>query len=355
MMTRRFPKQIWMVLLSLALVLSFSLTGWAAKKVVIKAASEYPDKHPTVKNGWFPWIEDLKKQTNGGLMIQFFNPNTLVPQKEAYDALTSGSADLVFNPTWRNQGKFPLADVTALPMLFNGSEAGSLTIWDLYQAYPEWQAEYKDVKLLWQWTSATINLHTKSKLIKTLDDLQGLKLIGWNPRNLEMIKSLGANPIEMPPPDTYLALERGMADGVMCPIAPMRAFKISDAAKYHTVIDLNLDAFYAIMNMKKRNNLPQEYKDVLEKSTGRHMAQVSGRTLDEGAIADSSWMKSKGHTFYVLPKDQKKQWREKLQYMDAAWLSSMEKRGYDNAPRILKKTRELAEKYSSEAVGGYKE
>jgi len=354
-MKKVFAKSVLIPSLTVTMLFLFAVSGWSAEKVVVKAASEYPDKHPTVKNGWFPWIEDLKKQTNGGLVIQFFNPNTLVPQKEAYDALTSGAADLIFNVTWRNQGKFPLADVTALPMLFNGSEAGSLTIWELYQSYPEWQAEYKDMKLLWQWTSATVNLHTKNKAVKTLADLQGLKIIGWNPRNLEMIKSLGANPIEMGPPDTYLALERGMADGVMCPIAPMRAFKISDAAKYHTVIDLNLDAFYAAMNLKKWNSLPDEYKKLLEKTAGHHMAQVSGKTLDEGAIADAVWMKSQGHTFYVLPKDEKKNWRAKLKYMDESWLKSMAERGHKNAQKIMDQNMKLAEKYSAQTVGGYKD
>ena len=353
-MRKLFSKPVLMLFLTAAMIFAFAFSGWSAEKVILKAASEYPDKHPTVRNGWFPWIEDLKKQTDGGLVIQFFNPNTLVPQKEAYDALISGAADMLFNVTWRNQGKFPLADVTALPMLFNGSEAGSLTIWELYQAYPEWQAEYKDLKLLWQWTSATVNLHTKSKPVKTLADLQGLKIIGWNPRNLDMIKSLGANPIEMGPPDTYLALERGMADGVMCPIAPMRAFKISDAAKFHTIIDLNLDAFYAGVNWKKWNSLPDAYQKLLEETTGRNMAQVSGKTLDDGAIADAAWMKGQGHTFYVLPKEEKKVWRAKLQYMDDAWLKSMEERGYKNAAAIMDHTKKLAEKYSAETVGGYK-
>ena len=63
-----------------------------------------------------------------------------------------------------------------------------------------------------------------------------------------MIKALGANPIDSKPVDTYLALERGMADGVICPIAPMRAFKITDAAKHHTILNLGVDAFWAGMN-----------------------------------------------------------------------------------------------------------
>ncbi|MFZ0451224.1 MAG: TRAP transporter substrate-binding protein DctP [Desulfatiglandaceae bacterium] len=348
-------KSVLMVISIIAIMGGFAVSGWSADRVMIKAASEYPDKHPTVKNGWFPWIENLKKETKGQLIIQFFNPNTLVPQKDAWAALETGAADMIFNPTWRNQGKFPLDDVTALPMLFNGAEAGSLTIWDLYQTYPEWRAEYKDVKLLWQWTSATIQLHTRRKLVKNLADFKGMKIIGWNPRNLEMIKALGANPIEMSPPDTYLALERGMADGVMCPIAPMRAFKIADAVKYHTIINLNCDAFYAAVNWKKFNGMPDKLKKALENSTGRRMAQISGKTLDQGAIADANWMKKKGQIFYVLPKAEKQIWRDKLKYMDEDWIAAMEKRGYKNARSIYNETLKLAEKYSSETVGGYKQ
>jgi len=354
-MRNRMIKTVLILIASTVLLGGFTASGWSVDSVIIKAASEYPDKHFTVKNGWFPWIEDLREKTNEQLNIQFFNPNTLVPQRDAWAALTAGAADMIFNPTWRNQGKFPLADVVSLPMLFNGAEAGSLTIWDLYQSYPEWQAEYSGVKLLWQWTSATIQLHTKRKAVKTLADLKGMKIIGWNPRCLEMIKALGANPIEISPTDTYLALERGMADGVMCPIAPMRAYKISDAVKHHTIIDLNCDAFYGVMNQKKFNGMPDNLKKIMVDTTGLDMARICGKSLDEGAISDADWMADKGHIFYVLPKDEKKNWRDKLMYMDEAWIADMEKRGHKNARDIYEQTLELAERYSSQTVGGYKE
>ena len=345
-----------LILISIPLLLvCVTASGWSDEGVMIKAASEYPDKHLTVKNAWLPWMEELSDNTNGQLNIQFFNPNTLVPQRDAWAALIAGAADMIFNPTWRNQGKFPLADVVSLPMLFNGAEAGSLTIWELYQSHPEWQAEYKGVKLLWQWTSATIQLHTRSEPVKTLADLKGMKIIGWNPRNLEMIKALGANPIEISPTDTYLALERGMADGVMCPIAPMRAYKISDAVTHHTIIDLNCDAFYGAMNQKKFNEMPDKLKKIMVDTTGLDMALTSGKSLDEGAISDADWMAGNGHTFYVLPKAEKQNWRDKLKYMDEEWIADMEKRGYKNARSIYEQALQLAEKYSGQTVGGYKE
>jgi len=353
-MKNLFRKFVFVLILTAAVVFSFNLPVWSQEKVTIKMVSEYNDKHPTVRNGWFPWIEEVKKKTDGQLEIQFYNPNTLVPAKEVYNSLTAGSVDLGATPQWLSHGKFPLSEAVSLPMMYNGAEAGSLTIWDLYKTFPEWRQEYKDVKILWQWTSATVQLHTRKKEIKTLQDLQGMKIIGWGANGIRIIKALGANPIELTPHDTYQALERGMADGVLCPLAPMRAFKITDAAKSHTIVNVYCDSFYAGMNWNKWNSLPERFKKLLEETTGRDMAQISGRTLDEGTIADVKWMKDQGHTFYLLPPNEKERWKEKLRPMGEEWIKKMEEKGYKSASSIRDTVVRLGKEYSEKTTGGYK-
>lgn len=338
------------IMVMAALLVAFTVPATAADKFVIKLASEYPDKHPTIKNAVFPWIEEVKKKSDGRLVIQFFNPNTLCPAKEAYAAVTGGSVDMVITPCHFTHGKFPMSEAVQLPMIFNGAEAGSRTVWDLYQKYPEWNSEYEDLKVLWQWTSALFELHTKKKMVKTLDDLQGMKLIAWNPSIARIIKALGANPIEMTPHDTYLALERGMADGVMCPLAPMRAFKITDAAKYHTIVDIMSDTFYAAMNKDVWEKLPADLKKILEETTGEKMVIASGKTLDEGAIRDVKWMKEKGHEFYVLPAEEKAKWRAKVKPLHDDWLKK-----HPQAQDMYDEMIKLAGEYEKTTVGGYQE
>jgi len=152
-----------------------------------------------------------------------------------------------------------------------------------------------------------------------------------------------------------LALERGMADGVMCPIAPMKVYKITDVAKKHTIVDLMSDPFYAVMNKKKWNSLPSDLQKILEDTTGERMAQISGKTLDEGSIQDVAWMKEQGHEFYVLPADEKARWQEKVNGIHESWVQEMEKKGYRNAQKIHDDTVSLGKKYSDMTVGGYKE
>ncbi len=216
--------------------------------------------------------------------------------------------DIGSNYCGRNPGKFLLNTVMELPMIVPGAEGGSLVTWELYNKFPEWQAEYKDVKMLWQWASATYQLHTIKKLVRTLDDLKGMKIIGWTPKLLEIMKFLGASPLQIASTDTYLALQRGMADGVMCPLAPVRSYKISDATKYHTVTDVNTGPFWAGVNMDAWKELPADLQKVFEENTGANMARESGKTLDDGAAAGAAWMKAQGHKFYVLSEKERADW-----------------------------------------------
>lgn len=335
--------------------ITFSSEGFAAGRVELRYASEYPDKHPTVKNAILPWIEEVKRLSKGRLVIQFFNPNAIAPSRKVYDALVAGSIDMTGSPCHWVHGKFPLNTVIQTPLIFNGAEAASLTTWDMFNKYPEWRNEFKDIKVLWQWGSATFNLHTVKKMVRTLEDLKGMKIIGINPQIREILKRLGANPIPMTPQDSYLALERGMAEGMAFPIAPVRAFKISDVAKYHTVADLMCDPFYGAINVRKWNSLPADLKKILEDTTGRKLAQACGKTLDEGSINDVNWMRGQGHKFYVLPSKEKERWFEKIRDIHEKWVKEMEGKGYRNARKIHNDVLETGKYYSKITPGGYKE
>jgi TRAP-type C4-dicarboxylate transport system substrate-binding protein len=354
-MRQQFSKSMVVILTVFSILLFFSVCAWSADKYELRFASEYPDKHPTVRNAILPWIEEVKKLSGGRLEIQFFNPNALAPARKVYDALVAGSIDMTGSPCHWVHGKFPLNTAIQTPLIFNGAEAGSLTVWDMYNKYPEWQNEFKDIKVLWQWTGATFNLHTVKKKVQSLDDLKGMKIIGINPQIRKVLKMFGANPIDMPPQDSYLALERGMAEGMAFPIAPLKAFKISDVAKHHTIIDALVDPFYGAINKNKWDSLPPDLQKILTDTTGRKMAQKCGLTLDEGSINDSRWMKSQGHKFYVLSPAEKKKFAAKTQEMHENWIKDMEKKGYKIARKIHDDIVRTGAAYSESTVGGYKD
>ncbi|PKN28745.1 MAG: hypothetical protein CVU64_11700 [Deltaproteobacteria bacterium HGW-Deltaproteobacteria-21] len=354
-MRKHFHQSVFMILIGAIALLCLAVPGWSADKFELKFACEYMDRHPTSINAFLPWIKKMGELSQGRLQIQFYNPNAVCPSKETYSSTVAGAVDIGASGTIWNPGKFNLSEITELPFLFNGAEAGSLTMWELYKRFPEWREESKEVQMLWQWTSALFQLHTVKKPVRTLEDLKGLKIISWTAPMNNMIRLLGANAVDGKPTDTYLALERGMADGVICPLAPMRSFKITDAAKHHTIIDLSASGFWAGMNQAKWNSLPPDLRKIIEENVGDKMAQLSGKTLDEGAIQDSKWMKEQKHSFYVLSPAEKEKWKEKLKPVTEEWLKKMEQKGYKNVREIHEATVSMGKEYSAKTKGGYAE
>ena len=335
-MRSRFLTKLGLLAATCFMLLALAVSGYSADKQKLRLASEYPDKHPTVKNGFMPWFDEVAEKTGGNLKIQFFNPNALAPAREANAALMSGAADMIFTPSQMSaRGKFPISSVALLPFMNRTSLAGSKMVWELYEKYPEMQKEFADMKVLWQWVSAPFEVHTTKKDIQSLEDIQGLKLIVWTGDLARMVSALGANPVETTPHDTYLSLQRGMADGVVCPIAPMKAYKISDVAKYHIIVGLMTTHFYAGVNLDKWNSLPADMQQVLLDTTGPKMVQVSGQTLDAGAAKDTAWMTEKGHKFTVLSDEERAKWQEKTKHIVDEWVQKMEGQGFANASQIV--------------------
>lgn len=351
---KRFVSLVLWVVVTSIFVITFSVPAWSADKYQLRLAFEYPDKHPTVVNGIMPWIEEVKKLSNGRLEIQFFNPNALAPNREVYSAMVAGAVDMVGSPCHYVHGKFPLNTALQTPFTFNGAEASSYTAWDMYNESKEWANEFREVKILWQWGSAPFQLHTVKKMVRTLEDLKGMKIIGINPQIREILKRLGANPIDVTPPDSYLALERGMAEGMAFPLAPCRAFKITEVAKYHTIFSAMTDPFYGAINISKWNSLPPDLQKILTDTTGRKLSWICGQTLDGGDSKDSEALKKEGHEFYVLPPDEKQRWAEKVKDIPEKWLKSMEKKNIKGAKQVLEKVIMKGAAYSKIAPGGFK-
>jgi TRAP-type C4-dicarboxylate transport system substrate-binding protein len=308
-----------------------------------------------VVNAWTPWFQQVDKLTGGELKITYFNPNTLTPLADHFDSTISGMIGVGGNDCSRNPGKFDLSTVMEVPGLAPSSECGSLVFWELFKNHPELQKEYSEINILWLWASATYQLHTTKKEVKTLADLKNMKIVAWNKTSVNVLHALGANPIQLPPTDSYLALERGMADGVLCPLAPIISFKISDAVKYTTVCDIFLNGFWAGIGHDTWKSLSPKAQKVMTDTTGEIMAKQSGLTLDQGAVRDSEKLKASGHTFYVLPDAERQNWLKATQKLRDRWVTDMEAKGYKNAKALLDDALKLSAKYAPITGRGFKQ
>ena len=169
----------------------------------------------------------------------------------------------------------------------------------------------------------------------------------------ELTQALGANPVMVPPTDSYLALERGMADGVLCPLAPIISFKISEAAKFTTSCDIAVTGFWAGVSQDLWTSLDPEAQKAFSDTTGQVMADNSGKSLDQGAAGDAQRLKAAGHTFIELSEPERTAWLEATKPLREKWVQEMEAKGYKNARAIMEDAYQLSQKYAKVTGRGY--
>ena len=68
-MKKMFSKIMVGLFISSLIIVTFGVCAWSADKYELRYASEYPDKHPTVRNAILPWIDEVKKLSGGRLKI----------------------------------------------------------------------------------------------------------------------------------------------------------------------------------------------------------------------------------------------------------------------------------------------
>ena len=95
------------------------------------------------------------------------------------------------------------------------------------QEFPEIQEEYKDVKLLFFYSTSAYQIHTPKKAIYTKEDLEGRLIRVGGPVDKAIAEALGGVPEFMHMPDTYLALSKGVLDAHMSPFGPMKGDTLS--------------------------------------------------------------------------------------------------------------------------------
>lgn len=316
-----------------------------ADEVDLNFISLLNGNHPTTKAVTNPWIEEMANQTNGTLKIFRYDVNTLCPIRETWDATVNGLTDIGSNTTADNPGIFPLHSVMELPLISHGARVTTSTALDLANKYPEWRDEMKDIHLLWYNASPSFTIHTSKKPVRTLEDMKGLRLLVWNPTCQEIVSQLGATPIMISPTDTYLSLQRGMADGVVAPTATLRSWKLDEVTKYHNLADLSGNLFWFGMNKDRWNSLTDEQKKALSDSSVP-MAQKSSEAQDIlGSKADLDYVAAHGHEIITPSPEEIVRWQKALQPIYDKWLADMAKRGIDVASQVLEDAKALAQEH----------
>lgn len=347
-MRRLFVFSVCCLVMSSFLVCGFGnkLVYGAEKPYELKFYSPYFEQHLMVKYAYKPWMSKVAEMSGGKVKIVFYPPNSIVKMPEVFDATKSGLIDIGGSLCGELRGKFPMTELMEMPLLFTSATAGSLTLWKLYNKYPEFQKEYQDTKVMWLWLSAIQQVLTSKKQVKTLDDMKGLKIAAQSKALLDTIKALGALPVQVSPPEVYMAMDRGVVDGCLMPFVGAKGIKVFEAAKYAAKADIMSISFFCVMSEQKYKELPPDVKKILDDTLFEGMVRASGEALDRGdAECKAEVQKTDGVTVYELPAQERERWIKAIMPVREIMLKDAEAKGYKNAREIVNEAMKLSEQY----------
>lgn len=297
---------------------------------------------PPVSNGQAkmlaPWAKKVEEDSQGKIKIDIYPSMQLGgTPPQLYDQVKDGVVDMVWTLPGSTPGRFPTTEVFELPFLCaQKGIVNALAAQEFADTFLK-DTETKDVKLLSYWAHDSGHIHA-NKVIKTMEDLKGLRL--RNPTRLagEALKALGAVSVGMPVPQVPESLAQKVIDGAVVPWEVVPAIKVHELVKYHTEIvgspTLYAASFFLAMNKAKYDSMPAELRAVIDRNSGASFAQLAGRMWDTEAVRIREMVAKRGNTITVLEESERKRWEEATKPVHAAWIEQVKAKGIDGQKMI---------------------
>ncbi|MCY6383752.1 TRAP transporter substrate-binding protein [Hoeflea prorocentri] len=250
----------------------------------LKAAHFMPPMHPMDRGVMTPLSEELAEVTGGELTIRIYPAGELGKGPvQQYKRVVTGVADIVFGIPAYTPTQFDKTVMIHMPGLFASGEQATNALWDNLEAIED---EYAETKLLGLWANNPSVLITRDKPVRTLADIEGLKIRTPNPVMAEVVKAWGGIPVSMPTPDIYNSMNTGVIDAVMIGPSGIRSYKLNEIGKYATVnIPSAVDSFYLLMNKQSWDGLSDEHKAKLSELIGRDLSLRGAKAFYEAGQA----------------------------------------------------------------------
>jgi TRAP-type transport system periplasmic protein len=271
--------------------------------------------------------ERLSEDTNGKIAIEPFWSNSLSDaQTGAFEAISSGLANMGTCYTQLNPGGFDLHFGVQLPTLFTSSSVGTMVFNDVYAEYLRENYERRGVLLARLGLTPPQQLYSKEP-IRTLEDMQGKR--AWTAGTVATMSvgALGLEPTALRISELYPGFQSGVLDVVPMHDAGAPLFRINEIARYRTPVNLWTNPNEHCINPSFWNGLPSEVQNYLY-----HWFQVwtqveSQLYYDAEAERAREQMRGQGIDFLELSDEDKVQVQSIYEGVVEKWIEEQEAAG----------------------------
>lgn len=258
------------------LVMSSAFASSAAA-VELKLADFQPPTHFVVETTYNKFTQSIEEATGGKVKVRVYMGGELGPgPAKQYDRVVDGVTDIAFSLPGYTASNFPTTLLAELPGVIS-AQTGTQRMLDNLDMLAK---EYRRVVLVGLWNNAPNLLLMAEKPIRKMDDLKGLNIRVPSRNAGLVVQAWGANPVSMPAPGIYNAMQTGVIDGAMIDSTTLRAFKLAEVTRYVTQgMETTISEFFLIMN-----------RDVFKDLTSDQQKAVLDAGREASLNANKAWL-----------------------------------------------------------------
>lgn len=248
-------------------------------------ATPYSPGHPFSRADQ-RWMRFVEERSGGTLRIRPSWSGALLSSEHSLVELRHGVVDIgLITPIYVKGGAH-------LIRMQSGFYSGATTIEQQVELYrclaagnQQFERELAGLKILAVQGGNLPGIVTRDRPVASLGDLRGLR-IRVPTELLNVLRDLGADPVNMPMGDVYSALAKGVIDGVVAPTDTFRALHLAEVARHYTRLEIPRGAYPArAMGLTRWEQLSAEHRAVLEEGIAvweAALAEENRRALEEG-------------------------------------------------------------------------
>ena len=292
---------------------TFALTGAcalltsrsaSAQSAELKVSHFLPPNH-TFQKAMVLWSDDLEKQSGGRLKLRIYPAGQLGggPNRQ-FDSARNGVVDIAISLHGATPGRYNMTELASLPFVSpSAGNSSTVTSRRLSELAPDLAKEHEGLRILWMAVTPPLMFHSKTP-IRTIADFKGKRIRYAGVQFKNIIDSLGAVPLLVPPQETQDGLAKGIIDAATFPYEGAASFDIATVAKYTLEPGVSSATFAVVMNPAKYAALPDDLRALIDRTTGAEAAAKFGAMWDEAERDGKTAMLAKGTQVSTLAKDQ---------------------------------------------------
>ena len=278
-------------------------------------------------------LNEVEQLTEGRIKAEVYWSDSLIKGREILKGIQRGVCNMGLIPSGYYPAELPLSTAhTFILYVPKGDDAGWIArkSWEFMDKCQEIHEEHKK----WGQTIWFLRpydgfiLSTNKKVIRTLEDIKGLRIRVSAEAHAKMLSAIGGNPVFMIPSEVYTALDKGTIDGCILALESIRDYSIHEVARYCT--ETNILLHFSPLNISLRDvekMSENDRKTFFE--VGRRVSIQFGDALKNYWDETKNFSEKKGVKFFPFPNEERVKWVKtpKVQALIKSWMDEQNAAG----------------------------